>query len=76
MLGLAAKLSKLLSDDNVRYLDVLLSALTEPQGSPVYNALWDWFAKQFPHPDAKVFAWRALKTLHNIVREYRTRKGI
>jgi len=77
MFGFIGKLNSLLSDDNVRYLDVLLAALTDPKGSPVYDVLWSWFTEKFPHlPDARVQAWKALRQLHLVVREYRERKGM
>jgi hypothetical protein len=77
MFGILAKLKGLLTDDNVRYLDVLLKALTQPKGSPVYNDLWTWFGDRFKStPMARQAAWGALKKLHQIVQEYRRSRGI
>jgi hypothetical protein len=76
MFGIIGKLRSLLSDENVRYLDVLLSAMTH-EGSPVYGTLWTWFEGKFPEsPGARVTAWRALVRLRKIVQEYRSNRGI
>jgi hypothetical protein len=72
-----AKLKKLLSAENILYLDELLQALTEREGSPVYDKLWSWFTQRFPRsPTAANHAWGALRMLHSIVKEYREKKGI
>ena len=77
MFGILGKLQSLLSDENVKYLDVLLSALTKPDGSPVYNTLWNWFEEKFPDsPNAHIAAWRALRQLQLLVQEYRNNRGI
>jgi len=77
MFGIVAKLGKLLSDNNVRYLDVLLTALVQKQGSPVYDQLWSWFSSRFPdNPNAGRQAWAALQKLQGIVREYRDGRNL
>lgn len=77
MFKLVSRLSSLLSGNNVRYLDVLLGALVNQEGSPIYDLLWNWFSQKFPgHPNARDEAWKSLRSLHRIVRDYRNSKGI
>ena len=77
MFPVVGRLRNLLSDRNVVYLDELLTALIEKEGSPVYDQLWTWFAKRFPNiPDAPNQAWGALRALHSIVKDYRKGRKI
>jgi len=69
---IVARLLGLLSEENVRYLDTLLTALTQKKGSPVFTTLWSWFERQYPNqPNAVDRAWRTLSALQKIVEDYR-----
>jgi hypothetical protein len=75
--GIVTKLLKLLSADNVRYLDTLLTAMVIKEGSPIYSPLWQWFESKYSSdPKARERAWRALSRLRAIVREYRDQRMI
>lgn len=69
-LGSLSKLKPLLSGQNLEYLDVILTALTDSK-SKIYGAFWSDFKSRYgaQADDAHNQAWAGLRKLHEVVRE-------
>lgn len=71
------KLKALLNDQNIIYLDEILGGILDPNNKQVYNPLWNWFMSLHPDsPEVFKYSWGALHNLHQIVKNYRAKKGI
>ena len=62
------EIKKLLTDENLLYLDFVLSALTNPTDNEVYGKFWAKFQRAFPQHGVDKKAWHALTALHKIIR--------
>lgn len=69
MFKMIRQLKKLLTAKNLRYLDVILTMLTDGTNNQVYDLFWSNFRKQFPHQAASNEAWAGLRRLHKLVKE-------
>lgn len=70
MFGTIGRLKGLLTKENLRFLDVILAALVDGN-SPTYAPFWTFFKGKFPgNPAAPDMAWRALRELRSILKEY------
>jgi hypothetical protein len=67
-LAVLSRLTSLLTDQNLSYLDRILNLLVE--NGPAYSAFWAEFSKDLQGQSAKP-AWLALRELRSILRDYR-----